>query len=351
LTQGTAVAALVALAIAPGARAQTTTVWDQPPGTPGLAPSQFSTDAPFRAECADDFQLEFDAEIVRVRWWGATAGGGAREAIGRAPGDRYLDCSAPELLPCGSVVSSNNGLGHYDVEWYYGCSPIWREQGPEVLYELPIPGPDIDLTLTLSDLTADLDLFLLGSCSEDDCLADGQDEISIHLDDAGTYYVVVDGYQGAIGDYTLTVECEGQPNRVFVVRIYYAHPLTHEPTDLIGETYVTDFHEEEGHGGLSSYWADITPVAVAARSRYWLSVQMLSQSATEGEWFWAQTSADVALEHPRIEDARLSADRWTSFPELNGYPDDWDFDLAFELDADETPVARTNWGLIKALYR
>ncbi len=126
---------------------------------------------------------------------------------------------------------------------------------------------------------------------------------------------------------------------------------TDAPIDLIGETYVTDFHEEAGSRGLSSYWADIDPVSVSAEMRYWVSVQMLSRSTSEGEWFWAQTSEEVVFEHPRIEDARLSADRWTAFPDPAGYPGNWDFDLAFELEADETPVAKTNRGTIKALYR
>ena len=342
---------------APAARAET--IWIQPPGTPGLAPSQFSTEAPIYAEVADDFVPTSDYNITGVTWWGRVDTGDDREQDTRPADaatlprdhDRYLNCSNPELLPCGSVVSSTNALGHYDVEWYSGCSPIWHETGPEMLYELPIPGPDIDLTVRLTGMTGDLDLFLLTDCSEDSCLANADSTLAVHLDDAGTYFLVVEGYQGATSPYTLSVDCAGQPAEVFAIRVYLCHPLTHLPTDLIGEAFVTDFAETQGPHGLTEYSATIDPVQVSAGQRYCVSVQMVSQSLTEGEWFWAQAEGNAQLEHPWIEDARLSADRWTSFANLAGFPGDWDYDMAFELGGVETPVERRNWGTIKALYR
>ncbi len=348
------------LVLATTAAARTETVWVQLPGEPGLAPSQFSVDAPIYAEVADDFIPVHDFDINEITWWGriwtedgATKPGAPPNApTGLRTGERYLDCTSPELLPCGSIVSDNNSSGNNDVEWYYGCSPIWREQGPEMLYELPIPGPGVGLTLTLSNMTDDLDLFLLTDCSADSCLVNGEDEISIELDDAGTYYVVVEGYGGAESDYTLTFDCQGTADRVFVIRTYLCHPLSpYPPTDLIGETYVTDFTEEPGPHGLTEYHATIDPVTVTAGQRYCVSVQMVSQSLTEGEWFWAQAADAAQLEHPWIEDARLSADRWTSFEDMAGFPGDWDYDMAFELGGVQTPVENRNWGTIKALYR
>ncbi len=348
-------APVAVLAFSSPAHGRNTTVWSQEPGTPGLVPSQFSTDEPFFAECADDFVPTTDYDITEVVWWGTFATGNASHGTSAAESatrreSRYLNCSDPELLPCGSVVSGNNGLGHYDVEFYGGCNP-WHETGPEMLYELPIPGPDIDLTVRLTGMTDDLDLFLLRDCSEDSCHANADSTLSVHLDDPGTYYLVVDGYQGAVSPYTLSVDCVGQPPRVFVIRVYYAHPLTHLPTDLIGETYVTGYHEEPGPHGLTRYSASIDRVAVSAGQRYCISVQMLARSTTEGEWFWGQAEGDAQLEHPWIEDARLAADRWTSFQDLAGFPGDWDYDMAFRLEGVQTPVENRNWGTIKALYR
>ncbi len=351
----------MALLLAPAATAtaQGQTVWVQPPGTPGLAPSQFSSDAPFFAEVADDFIPVYDYDINDITWWGDFVTGDRAARPGAASssprwirtGERYLNCTDPILLPCGSVVSDNNSSGNSDVDRYPSCSQLWLESGPEMLYELPIPGPNVGLTLTLSDMTADLDLFLLTACTEDSCLVNGEDEISITLDDAGTYYVVVEGYHGAISDYTLTVDCQGTADRVFVIRIYYAHPLSGLPVDLIGERYVTDFTETPGPHGLTEHHATFDPIQVNAGSRYCVSVQMVGQSLTEGEWFWAQAAGDVQGKHPWIEDARLSADRWTSFDDLAGFPGDWDYDMAFELGGVQTPVEKRSWGTIKALYR
>ena len=360
LTRTSSVAGALLLALAATATAQTETVWSQPPGTPGLAPSQFSSDAPIYAEVADDFIPVNDYDINDVSWWGlfdsgnARAKGSGQAAAGamRRGGTRYLDCTDPILLPCGSVVSGHNSSGNDDVD-YYDCAGTWYETGPEMLYELPIPGPGVGLTLTLSVMTADLDLFLLTACSADACLISGEDEISIELDDAGTYYVIVDGYHEAESPYTLTVDCQGTADRVFVVRIYLAHPLSGLPTDLIGERYVTDFTEEPGPHGLTAYHAAIDPITVEAGTRYCVSIQMVGQSLTEGEWFWARAEGAVQQpnDYPWIEDARLSADRWTSFENLAGFPGDWDYDMAFELGGVQTPVENRSWGTIKALYR
>jgi hypothetical protein len=47
-------------------------------------------------------------------------------------------------------------------------------------------------------------------------------------------------------------------------------------------------------------------------------------------------------------DYPVVAPRWTSFPDAGLDVDD---DLAFELSKYDSPVERTSWGTIKALYR
>ena len=53
---------------------------------------------------------------------------------------------------------------------------------------------------------ADLDIFFLGSCDENDCLAYGNTTFTSDAMLAGTYYIVVDGYSGDCGDYMLEVD-------------------------------------------------------------------------------------------------------------------------------------------------
>jgi len=69
------------------------------------------------------------------------------------------------------------------------------------------PPNTYDVTASLSDMSCDLDVFILGSCDEDDCIAYGNTSATAEDLAAGTYYIVVDGYNGAECGYTLAVEC------------------------------------------------------------------------------------------------------------------------------------------------
>jgi hypothetical protein len=71
--------------------------------------------------------------------------------------------------------------------------------------------------VSLTGLSADLDLYLLASaaCDGSDCLAassepDASDEQATATATAGVPLVaVIDGWEGATSDYTITVACEG----------------------------------------------------------------------------------------------------------------------------------------------
>ncbi|MCB0630812.1 MAG: PKD domain-containing protein [Lewinella sp.] len=77
-----------------------------------------------------------------------------------------------------------------------------------------------DVEINLTGLSANLELFLLGACDRGECMRYSQrsgtqsEQISAFLD-AGTYYVVVDGYNGATSDYTLRVDCANTCNLDF----------------------------------------------------------------------------------------------------------------------------------------
>jgi hypothetical protein len=76
------------------------------------------------------------------------------------------------------------------------------EPGPERVYVMRIGGP-ADITLELSNLSTDLDLFLLSACNENSCLAAGNNAITYSAA-AGTYYIVVDGRSVTGGSYSLS---------------------------------------------------------------------------------------------------------------------------------------------------
>ncbi|MCK5595922.1 MAG: hypothetical protein KAJ04_00610, partial [Candidatus Eisenbacteria sp.] len=124
---------------------------------------------------------------------------------GHAWARQMLDCSVAIPLNCGTVSGTNVGAASNVAN--YSCT-LWNESGPEVVYEFVITGPDCyDVTASISGMTADLDVFFLGSCDENDCLYYGNTTFTTGCLESGTYYIVVDGYNGAASPFTLTVDC------------------------------------------------------------------------------------------------------------------------------------------------
>lgn len=124
----------------------------------------------------------------------------------------YLDCSDRVPLTCGTVYNGTNAGGTDDVSIYTCGSTLNVENnGPEIVHSFTITesGP---VTVALSGLSANLELFLLDECSRRSCLAYSQHpgtspESITRVLPAGTYYVVVDGYNGAVSEYSLVVDC------------------------------------------------------------------------------------------------------------------------------------------------
>ncbi|MFH2006416.1 MAG: DUF4215 domain-containing protein [bacterium] len=120
-------------------------------------------------------------------------------------------CITDYLLACGDSHAHNNGgPGATQHIHDYGCSG-WVETGPEYAYTFTAQ-VNGQVTATLSDMTEDLDLFVLSdlgtACdTANSCLDMGDTTVSWAAAAGSTYYLVVDGYQGAVGDYQLSVTC------------------------------------------------------------------------------------------------------------------------------------------------
>ena len=84
------------------------------------------------------------------------------------------------------------------------------ETGPEIAYEFTAVA-DGTLRATLFDLTADLDVVILEDrgtgCDSTRCLSSGNDVAEAAVVAGNTYHLVVDGFAGAVGDFTLSLEC------------------------------------------------------------------------------------------------------------------------------------------------
>ncbi len=125
----------------------------------------------------------------------------------------HLDCTDAVALECGVPFTGNNLDGEDRVSLYSCEGNVLNVEnnGPEKVHHFTLTQAET-VTITLSDLTANLELFLLGDCDRGACIdfseAAGLQEESITASlDPGTYYLVVDGYNGATSEYTLTVDC------------------------------------------------------------------------------------------------------------------------------------------------
>jgi hypothetical protein len=127
--------------------------------------------------------------------------------------DTVGTCSIPQSITCGQQVSGSN-VGQASHHGFYSCS-VWNESGPDVIYSLNLPAAlsPYTVTATLGGLSADLDVFILspGECGAGECATVGSYGNLVATATnvtGGTYYVAVDGFNGAVSSYTLSVECD-----------------------------------------------------------------------------------------------------------------------------------------------
>ncbi len=127
------------------------------------------------------------------------------------------NCNNPIIAYCGYTYTGNNSAGSKNFNGYYVNNVYYSETGPEMVYRLNFTtsGP---LSLTLGGLTGDLDLFLIKPCNNNAVVAAGlnsgsnNENILINNLAAGTYYIVIDGFQNTTSNYTLKVTCNVPDN-------------------------------------------------------------------------------------------------------------------------------------------
>ncbi|MCP4871000.1 MAG: hypothetical protein GY898_20025 [Proteobacteria bacterium] len=120
-------------------------------------------------------------------------------------------CIPSRVLNCGQTDSWNNdGFGSWNFVDSYGCNS-WNESGPEYSYLFTAPNTG-SVTASLANMDADLDVFIVGStdgqCDTDGaCMVYGNTDATFDVVAGQQYHVVVDGFNGAISDYDLTLSC------------------------------------------------------------------------------------------------------------------------------------------------
>jgi len=123
-------------------------------------------------------------------------------------------CGDGLILSCGDSLAHNTNVEGRVDEWFgYSCSAR-AEGGREAIYTFSTE-EDCSVVLRLTDLSVDIDLFLLSECDPFSCIhmsstpLDIQDDETVEFEtEAGTvYFVSVDGYSDAAGSYTIEAEC------------------------------------------------------------------------------------------------------------------------------------------------
>ena len=120
-------------------------------------------------------------------------------------------CEASWDLDCGgSDAWATYNFGATDVITEYSCND-WNYEGPEYTYLFVAPASKT-LKVVLSEETAETDILVLsagaeGECLPANCIAYGFAEVEFEAEAGETYFLVVDGFAGAEGAYTITVEC------------------------------------------------------------------------------------------------------------------------------------------------
>ncbi|MFH2007871.1 MAG: DUF4215 domain-containing protein [bacterium] len=135
------------------------------------------------------------------------AGDGCNASCGLEP---ITTCQPAASLTCGqSATANNSGAGSTNNLGSYSCSP-WNESGPEYAYIFTAPS-DSFVTVTLSGMSSDLDIFVIedqaGSCEASNCIEYGGVSTTFVALTGSIYYLVVDGYYGAQGPFSIHVQC------------------------------------------------------------------------------------------------------------------------------------------------
>ncbi len=118
-----------------------------------------------------------------------------------------IDCEDCLPLYCNIQISGSTASSENNIE-HYGCRMDWDESGPETVYAIDLNGSESFLVVELSEMSANLDVFILSSCNEYDCCSAGDYTAYIENPEAGEYYIVVDGRDGTSGSYEIAVHCD-----------------------------------------------------------------------------------------------------------------------------------------------
>ncbi len=121
-----------------------------------------------------------------------------------------LDCSNAISLTCNTSYHGASSTAASNVG-QYACN-TWTETGPERVHTWTATG-DGSFTVSLSNFTGDLDIYILDSCDPSDCIGTVASSSATYANAVSgqTYYIVVDADDGSGSAYDIIVNCSALP--------------------------------------------------------------------------------------------------------------------------------------------
>jgi hypothetical protein len=113
-----------------------------------------------------------------------------------------LQCGLAMTMTLDTAIYTGTTHGAPAGVTFYGCAPGWLETGPEAIYALDVDQPVADFSVELLSAQGELDLFVLRDCDPLTCIVAGDRLVRVNQP-VGRYYILVDGRNGAVGNYIL----------------------------------------------------------------------------------------------------------------------------------------------------
>lgn len=119
-------------------------------------------------------------------------------------------CNDPILLECGDMVMGNTADGQNTFEQH---GTMTGYTGSELVYEFEVDPGRLEIDLT--NLNSNLDLFVLSFCNDPINTQEivstnsgtNDESIGATIVEGGTFYIIVDGLQGATSTFDLSLSC------------------------------------------------------------------------------------------------------------------------------------------------
>ncbi len=301
--------------------------------------------------CADNFFAVGDENLIRS---------GNPENI-----TRNLDCNSAiivELSIWTQITLDGSTEGIPDSCNSYSCEE-WDESGGEIIYELQVNQGMILHTTLFSDY--DLDLILLSDCDPDLCIGMASSEFSADID-SGTYYLIVDGYLGESGAFSVILET--MPAHLPQEACDSATPIEcssietiidsnlFEQLNLIETADCSDFLERGGEQWFSVVLTDTASIDISLTQLFFDgAIWMFNDCGPDAECiaFADQGTLEEPEELTWKNETGLTTTVYIGIDSFAPVEDSWggSFSLGVTCEGIELPAVRSSWGSMKSRFR